>query len=123
MFNSGRLSGVEAQKCQFPLAMKQITASEFDVEVRASPLPVLVDFFTDRCEPCRRLAPALEQISQERAGKLKVVKVDAAKEVDLAVRFRVMSVPTLMVFRDGDCVAQRVGGRHKDEILAWIDGV
>jgi len=102
--------------------MKQITESEFETEVLTAPLPVLVDFFTEGCQPCRSLAPALEQIESERAAKLKVVKVDAGTERALAVRFGVMHVPALFLFRNGDCVAQRVGGRDKRELLAWIDG-
>jgi len=100
--------------------MKQITSAEFESEVLAAPLPVLVDFYTEKCGPCRSLQPLLMEIEGEQTGKLKIVKVDAEKEGDLAVRFGVSNVPNLFLFRNGQCVAQRLGARSKKDLLAWI---
>lgn len=88
-----------------------------------SPLPVVVDFFTDGCAPCRMLAPKLEEIEGERAGRVKVVKVNASAEASLAARFGVRTVRTLLLFRGGECVGQRVGDCGKRELAAWADGV
>jgi thioredoxin 1 len=101
--------------------MKQITAAEFESEVLAAPLPVLVDFYTEQCPPCRSLHPILAEIESEKSNKLKIVKVNAADEPELAARFRVGSVPALLLFRDGQCIAQRLGSRGKKDLLAWLD--
>lgn len=100
--------------------MKAITQAEFETEVLRSAQPVLVDFYTSGCAPCRRLAPVLEEIEREQAGHWKIVKVDAEVEQGLAVRFRVNMVPTLLAFREGRCVAQRVGQASKPHLAAWL---
>jgi len=102
--------------------MENITATEFETEVLHAADTVLVDFYTEGCTPCRYLTPVLEEIAQERAGKLEIVKVDTLAETELAGRFRVTSVPTLLVFRGGQCVGQRVGGTTKKALVAWLDG-
>jgi thioredoxin 1 len=101
----------------------QMNNGQFDAEVLQSPEPVLVDFYTDGCAPCWRLARTLEEIATERAGRLKVVKVDAGQEAELAAQFRVTTVPTLLLFRNGQCVAQRVGNADKAELEAWLDEI
>ena len=72
---------------------------------------------------CRQLAPVLEEIAQEQAGRWKIVKVDAGAEAELAAQFRVSAVPMLLVFRGGQCVAQRGGARSKQDLLGWLAGV
>jgi thioredoxin 1 len=101
--------------------MRQINNEQFDAEVLQSPEPVLVDFYTEECTPCRQLAHTLEEISAERVGRLKVVKVNAGHETELATRFRVTTVPTLLLFRNGQCVAQRVGNAGKAQLSGWLD--
>jgi len=103
--------------------MKTITSKELEAEVLQSAQPVLVDFFTDGRGPCRQLAPVLEDMAQEQAGRWKIVKVDAGAEPELAARFRINSVPTLLAFRGGECAAQRIGAAGKKELLAWLAGV
>ena len=100
--------------------MKQITNAEFETEVLAATLPVLLDFYTEGCTPCRSLLPTLAEIESEQSGKLKIVKVNATEEPELATRFGIRTVPTLCLFRSGECVAQRVGQPSKKHLLAWI---
>jgi len=100
--------------------MKQITTAEFEPEVLAATSLVLVDFYTERCGPCRSLQPTLAEIESEQSGRLKIVKVNAYEESQLASRFGVTSVPALFLFRNGQCVAQGLGARSKKDLLAWI---
>lgn len=72
--------------------------------------------------PCRRLKPILDEVEQEQAGKLKLVQVDAYAEAELAAHHRVSSVPALFVYRQGQCVDQRLGLASKSELLRWLDG-
>jgi len=100
--------------------MKTITSQEFETEVLQSAQPVLVDFFTETCAPCRRLVPVLEEVAREQTGRWKIVKVDAGAEPELAARFRVSAVPMLLAFHGGQCVAQRAGARDKRDLLRWL---
>lgn len=97
-----------------------ITKDNFDNEVLKSNLPVLVDFWAEWCPPCKMIAPMIDELSTEMQGKLKVGKVNVDDEQDLAVKFNVMSIPTLLVFKGGKPVAQVVGALSKDQLLARI---
>ncbi len=101
--------------------MKQIDSTKFDLEVLHSEAPVLVDFYTEQCPPCRTIAPLIEEIEKERAGSLKIVKIDAAAEPEFTASFRITSVPTLLLFRGGQRIAQLTGARGKKELQRWID--
>lgn len=101
--------------------MKQITQADFDTEVLRSKEPVLVDFYTESCPPCRMMAPLLQEIELEANGALKVVKIDAATEPALAASFRVTSVPTFLAFSKGHCVGQTVGAKSKSGMKKWFD--
>ena len=101
--------------------MKQVGSKDFESEVLRSNVPVVVDFYTDGCPPCRLIAPLIEQIEQESAGQLKVVKVDAAAEPDFTASFRVTAVPTVFLFRGGQRVSQFTGAKSKRDIRKWID--
>jgi thioredoxin 1 len=94
-----------------------VTGQNFETEVLQSPLPVLVDFWAAWCGPCRAIAPAIEEIAGEYAGKLKVVKVDTDENQDIAVKFQVMSIPTLMVFKGGKVVERVIGAMPKAVLL------
>ncbi|WP_328319713.1 thioredoxin [Streptomyces sp. NBC_00388] len=94
-----------------------VTDADFDTEVLAAGLPVLVEFTADWCGPCRQLAPVLSAVAGEEAGRLKVVQLDADSNPDVMVRYGVMSMPTLMVFRDGEPVKSMVGARPKRRLL------
>lgn len=101
--------------------MKQIDSAMFDADVLASEPPVLVDFYTESCPPCRMIAPLIEEIENERGGKLTVVKIDAAAEPEFTGSFRIISVPTLVLFHGGQRIAQLTGARSKKELQKWID--
>ena len=93
-----------------------ITEQNFEEEVLQSELPVLVDFWATWCGPCRMVAPVVAQIAEEQEGLIKVGKVDVDEQPGLAVRFGVMSIPTLMVFKNGEAVNTAVGAMPKSAI-------
>lgn len=98
-----------------------VSSAEFDAEVLSSSVPVLVDFWAEWCGPCRAIAPSLEQLSAEYAGKARVVKVDVDSNQDLAMKYGIMSIPALIVFKGGKEVDRMVGAAPKDRIKALID--
>ena len=97
-----------------------ITNKNFDQEVLASDKPVLVDFWATWCGPCRMLAPIVEEIAESRSD-IKVGKVKVDEEGELAVRFGISSIPTVMVFKNGELTAQSVGYRPRAEIEALLE--
>ena len=82
--------------------------------------PVLVDFYADWCAPCKMMAPIMQQVSREMEGKVKVVKVDVDKNEDAARKYQVRSIPTMILFKNGKVVWQRVGVMQADQIKAVI---
>ena len=97
-----------------------VTGQNFDGEVLRSELPVLVDFWAAWCGPCRAIAPAIEEIALEYAGKLKVVKLDTDESQDVAIQFQVLSIPTLMLFKEGKVVERVIGALPKAVLLSKI---
>ena len=103
--------------------MAEITLIEvnFENEVLKSDKPVLVDFWASWCGPCRMLSPVISELAEEYEGRVKVGKVNVDEEPELASKFDVMSIPTLLVFEDGELVNRAVGARPKEMILDLFD--
>ena len=98
-----------------------ITKDNFEAEVLKSDIPVLVDFWAPWGGPCRMLAPTVAQIAEEYAGKAKVCKVNVDDEGDLAAQFGIASIPTVMVFKNGEVTGTSVGLRPKAQLTAMLD--
>lgn len=103
------------------MAAIKITEQNFDKEVLNSREPVLLDFWAPWCAPCRLVAPTIDEIAEEVKGVAKVGKINIDEEALLASRFRIMSIPTLMVIKDGRVSAQAVGVRPKKDILKMLN--
>jgi thioredoxin 1 len=101
----------------------RVTSEQFEEQVLRSEQPVLVDFYAAWCGPCRILAPILEKIADEFAGRVKVVKVDIDHERDLAARYRITGVPTLILFEGGSDVWTTVGLPRGQELLEQLEKV
>lgn len=101
------------------MAVTTITKDNFDKEVLQSNVPVLVDFWASWCGPCRMLSPIVDEIAEQYTG-LKVGKVNVDEQEELAIKFGIMSIPTLIVFKGGEVVAQSVGVKSKEAILEML---
>ena len=98
-----------------------ITKDNFEAEVLHSEIPVLVDFFATWCGPCRMLAPTLEELKKDYEGRVKIVKIDVDAEPELAIRYRVSSIPTLLFFKNGEVVATSMGLKPKAALEAMLN--
>jgi len=104
------------------MSTKPVTDASFDADVLQSGKPVLVDFWADWCGPCKMIGPSLEEISEELADKVTIAKVDIMENTETASRFGVQSIPLLVLFKDGQPVAQKLGAAPKSQLKAWIEG-
>lgn len=95
------------------MAVIHVTKENFDSEVLSSGLPVLVDFWANWCGPCKMVGPVIDQLSEDFDGKAKVVKIDIDTEGELAIKFGVMSIPTVIVFKNGEVVDKAIGASPK----------
>ncbi len=101
---------------------QRVDDANFDAEVLAAKEPVLVDFWAEWCAPCKAMDPVLDQLSEELAGKVKIVKLDVDNNPSTTVKYNVRSMPTLIVFKDGEPVDYKVGaGQSRVQLIKWLD--
>ncbi|MCP5397630.1 MAG: thioredoxin [Sphingomonadaceae bacterium] len=104
------------------MATIAVTDASFQSDVLESSKPVLVDFWADWCGPCKMIAPALEEISEELADKVTIAKMDIMENTDTAGNMGVQSIPLMVLFKDGKPVAQKLGAAPKGALKAWLEG-
>jgi thioredoxin 1 len=97
-----------------------INAASFEKAVIGSPVPVLVDFWAEWCGPCRMIAPALEEIAGALGEKVKIVKLNVDENPATASKYGIMSIPTLMIFKNGEMAARQIGAAPKQKLEQWI---
>ena len=103
------------------MATVAVTDATFDQEVKNSDVPVVVDFWAEWCGPCKQIGPALEELSAEYDGKVKVAKVDVDQNPNTAAAMGVRGIPALFIFKDGQVVSNRAGAAPKAALKGWID--
>ena len=100
--------------------IETLTDATFDEQVKSSEVPVLVDFWAEWCGPCKMISPVLEEIAEEQAGKIRIVKLNIDDNLDVTRRFDVMSIPTLILFKDGEPQVRLIGAKPKGALLEEI---
>ncbi|WP_296678705.1 thioredoxin [Novosphingobium sp.] len=103
------------------MATKAVTDASFATDVLQSDKPVLVDFWADWCGPCKMIGPALEEISDELADKVTIAKVDIMECTDTAAKYGVQSIPLMVLFKNGQPVAQKLGAAPKSQLKGWLE--
>jgi thioredoxin 1 len=98
-----------------------LTVDNFEAEVLKSKVPVLVDFWAEWCIPCKMIAPVLEEMSKELDGKIRIGKVDVDSQGELAQKYSVVSIPTLLLFKGGEMVKQHVGAAPKPALVKMVE--
>ena len=104
------------------MATHPVTDATFDTEVRNSDIPVVVDFWAEWCGPCKQIGPALEELSDHYAGRVKIVKVNVDENPSIPAEMGIRGIPALFLFKDGAVVANKIGAAPKAALQSWIDG-
>jgi thioredoxin 1 len=102
------------------MAVGKTSDSSFDADVLKSSTPVVVDFWAEWCGPCRMIAPALEEIAGALGDKVKIVKLNVDENPQVAAKYGIMSIPTLMMFKNGEIASRQVGAAPKQKLQQWI---
>ena len=103
------------------MATVAVTDDTFDAEVRQADVPVVVDFWAEWCGPCKQIGPALEELSEEYEGRVKIVKVDVDNNPNSPASLGVRGIPALFLFKDGEVVSNKTGAAPKAALQSWID--
>ena len=103
------------------MATHAVSDATFDAEVRQSDIPVVVDFWAEWCGPCKQICPALEELSEEYAGRVKIVKVNVDENPQAPMQMGVRGIPALFLFKDGEVVSNKIGAAPKAALQKWID--
>lgn len=103
-----------------PMATVKVTDASFEQDVLKSAEPVVVDFWAEWCGPCRQIGPALEEIATDLQGKVKIAKVNVDENPQIAQQYGIRSIPTLLLFKNGERVDQKVGAAPKGDLSRWI---
>ena len=103
------------------MATKTVTDASFQSDVLDSDVPVLVDFWADWCGPCKMIAPALEEISDELAGQVTIAKMDIMENPEVAGQIGVQSIPLMVLFKNGQPVARKLGAAPKSQLKGWLE--
>lgn len=105
------------------MATFAVTDASFDSDVLKSDVPVLVDFWADWCGPCKMIGPALEEISDELEGQVKIAKMDIMESTAVPAQIGVQSIPLMVLFKNGEAVAQKLGAAPKSQLKGWLESV
>jgi thioredoxin 1 len=104
------------------MAVGKTTDASFEADVLKSAEPVVVDFWAEWCGPCRMIAPALDEISAQVGDKVKIVKLNVDENPNIAAKYGIMSIPTLLMFKNGEISSRQVGAAPKQKLHQWISG-
>ncbi len=103
------------------MATQAVDASNFETDVLGADVPVVVDFWAEWCGPCKAIGPSLEEISEEMGDKVKITKLNIDENPDIAAQYGVRSIPTLMIFKNGEPASMQVGAKPKNALADWIN--
>ena len=102
------------------MATVKVTDDNFDTEVLKSSKPIVVDFWAEWCGPCKQIAPTLEEISEEMSDQVIIAKLNIDSEINSGVKYGIRGIPTMLLFKDGELKATKVGATTKSNIVSWI---